>query len=214
MKTLVFATSNKGKFAWLERSLKIAGLFDTQAVMKKMDLVEIQSDNLEEISLYKAQQAYKALQQPVLVMDGGFYVHELNGFPGPFARYMFDQMGVHAIAKLAGTLGDKSCIFRNVVTYMDGPDSYRQFHDDTGSIYTLTDQVWPEDHPEQWSSMWRILVPSGLGYEKPLASLSEKDLHDYAEKRAQRDEDNSALNKLVQYLKERDVSKTGKKFGT
>lgn len=211
-KTLVFATSNKGKFAWLERSLKIAGLFDTTAVMKKMDLIEIQSESLEDISLYKAKQAYELLKQPVVVMDGGFYIHELNGFPGAYVRYMIDQMGVHAIAKLAGTLNDTSCMFKNVVTYMDGPDSYKQFYDDTGSIYSLSADVWPEDHPDQWSAMWRILVPTGMGYTKPLAALDEKSLQNYAEERSRRDEDNSALNKLVVYLKEQQTA--AKKFGT
>jgi non-canonical purine NTP pyrophosphatase (RdgB/HAM1 family) len=210
--TLIFATSNKGKFAWLERSLKIAGLFDTAAVMKKMDLVEIQSESLEEISLYKAQQAYALLKQPVLVMDGGFYIHELNGFPGPFVRYMIDMMGVHAIAKLAGTLTDASCLFKNVVTYMDENGNPTQFYDDTGNIYTLSSDVWPHDHPDQWSSMWRILIPTGMGYTKPLAALDEKSLQQYAEERARRDEDNSALNKLVEYLKDRQTS--AKKFGT
>ncbi len=213
MKTLIFATSNTGKFAWLERALRIAEMHDVQPIMKKMDLVEIQSDSIEAISLHKAEQAYALVKQPVLVLDGGFYIKELNGFPGPFLRYMIDQMGVHAIAKLAGTLTDTSCSFKNVVTYMDENGQPHQFTDDTGTIFTLTDQVWPHDHPQQWSAMWRILVPSGLGYHQPLASMDEKMLQDYALQRSKQDDDNSSLNKLAFFLRDQ-KNNTSKKFET
>lgn len=199
--TILFATSNKGKIAWLERSLKMAGLDDWRVEMKPMELVEIQSDSIAEISLHKARQAYEMVKQPVLVMDGGFSIHELNGFPGPFARYMFEQMGAQALGKLAGTLNDKSCSFDNVVTYMDGPESYEQFFDNTGSIFTLTPDIWPHDHPQQWSCAWRLLVPSGLGYTIPLAGFSDEELAEYSAKRAVSDEDNSSLNGFVTYLR-------------
>lgn len=198
--TITFATSNKGKVAWLERTLRSAGLNDWSVEMQKMDLVEIQSPDIAEISLYKARQAYEALQRPVLVMDGGFAIHALNGFPGPYIRHMIDQMGVENMAKMVGALDDRSCAFTTVATWMDGPESYRQFHDTTADIYTLTDQVWPHDHPAQWSAMWRILVPSGLGYTKPLAALSEAEMQEYAERRALRDADRSCLHDFVQYL--------------
>lgn len=200
IQTIVFATGNKGKFSWLQHEVAIAGLSDVTVEMAKMDLLELQSESLEEISLHKAKQAFEILKKPVLVMDGGFYIKELNGFPGPFARYMFDQMGPENIAKLASVLTDRSCYFKNVVTFIEGPDQYQQFVDTTGDIYALSPDVYPHDHPQQWASVWRVLVPAGLGYTQPLASFSDQELKDYAAKRAAR-ADHSSLNDFVKYLK-------------
>jgi non-canonical purine NTP pyrophosphatase (RdgB/HAM1 family) len=201
-KTITFATSNKGKAITLERALKVFHLHDWSVDVRSMDLLELQSSSLEEISLHKARQAFAAVKKPVIVMDGGFYINQLNGFPGPFARYMFDQMGVENIARMVSTFDDHSCYFKNVVTYIESEDDYQQFHDSTADIYTLTDKIWPTDHPEQWSAMWRILVPSGLGYAQPLASMNDAELQTYAEKRAQYDKGDSVLNKFAKYLSE------------
>lgn len=201
-KIVTFVTSNKGKAAWLDRAMKSAGISDWSAENHALDLTEIQSNDIAEISLHKARQAFALLKKPVLVMDGGCFITALNGFPGPFIRHMTDQMGVHNIAKLMGTLEDRRCQFKNVVTYMDAEDHYVQFHDTTGDVFTLSPEVWPEDHPQQWSSLWRILVPSGLGYTKPLASFDEKTLEEYAAIRAKK-EDSSSLNAFVAYLGQR-----------
>lgn len=211
--TIVFATGNTGKFIWLEKALAHAGMTDWTVEMAKLDLLEVQSDSLEEISLFKARQAYELLKKPVLVMDGGFYITALNGFPGPFARYMFDQMGPENIARLASTLEDKSCTFRNVATYIESPDTYQQFEDNTGNIYSLSDTAYPHDHPQQWSTSWRTIIPSGFGYTKTLASFSVEELDAYVAQRAQSEHDNSCLNKFVHYLMTRDTVNTPK-FGT
>lgn len=205
--TLTFVTSNKGKFAWLERALQLADITHIRAEMHALDLLEIQSENLAEISLYKARQAYALLQKPVIVQDSGFYIKQLNGFPGPFARYMFDQMGVDAIAKLAGTLTDKSCAFDNVLTYMNGPDSYQQFHDSTGDLFTLSHNVWPHDHPKQWASIWRILIPSGLGYTNPMASFKDAELDRYSIESRDYNPNSSAIDLFALSLKEQHALK-------
>lgn len=202
MPQLIFATSNKGKIAWLKRALAMAGMHDWQVDARNLDLTEIQSDDVAEISLFKARQAFEKLQQPVVVMDGGFSINGLNGFPGAYARSFIERIGIEKIGKIIATLDDKSCKFYNVATYCAGPDDYAQFHDDTGKIFTLTPDIWPHPHPEQWSDMWRALIPSGLGYTKPLAALSPDEMSTYAEQRTRADEDNSSLNKFVQYLRD------------
>jgi non-canonical purine NTP pyrophosphatase (RdgB/HAM1 family) len=200
---IIFATSNKGKADWLQRIINVAGL-DWKVDAQKMDLTEIQSEDIATISLFKARQAYESVKKPVLVMDGGLFINGLNGFPGPYIRFMIDIVGVHGIAKIVSTLDDKRCQWRNVATYIEGPDQYHQFLDDTGEIYSLTDQVWPHDNPAQWAPIWRILVPSGLGYTKPLSGFTDAELDAYALERSKRVDDNSCLNKAVEFLKTRE----------
>lgn len=198
--TIIFATSNKGKIGWLERALKIAHLTEWSVEGRKLDLFEIQSNDLAEISLSKAKQAYALLQKPVLVMDGGLYIDELNGFPGPFGSFMMEKMGVVKFANLISKFQNRACQFRNVVTFMDSPTSYQQFFDDSGDLFTLTDQIWPEAHPEQWSDLWRIIIASGIGYTRPLASFNTNELYDYTEKRAKNY--SSGLAAFVTYLQQ------------
>ncbi len=201
MTKLIFATSNNGKFLWLQRELQMAGLDHIQAEQKPMELTEIQSIDIAAISLFKAQQAYAQLQSPVIVHDGGFYIDGLNGFPAAYTRDMIDTIGVETIGRIISVLDNKNCQFRNVVTLMMGPDGYQQFFDTTGDIFTLTDNVWPHDHPKQWSALWRVLVPSKFGYIKTLAEFSDSELDDYVEKRRAIDSA-SALQDCVAYMKQ------------
>jgi non-canonical purine NTP pyrophosphatase (RdgB/HAM1 family) len=198
---IVFATSNKGKAEWLQRALRAAGLDQWQVEQQSLDLLEIQSPSIAEISMFKAKQAYEKLRKPVLVMDGGFYIKELNGFPGPYNAQFTKHLGIERIAKLVETFKDRSCYFENVATFMDAEGNAKQFFDNTGNLHTLSDQIWPEDHPKQWSPMWRILVPTGLGYTKPLASFDEAQLEEYMQKRVEMGMNSSALDAFVEYLK-------------
>lgn len=209
-RTITFATSSKGKVSWLERALATVGLHDVRVDMKSMELVEIQNWELAEISLNKARQAYEQTTSPVLVMDGGLYIEELNGFPGPFGSFMIEHMGVENMARMAQGMKNRTCAFRNVVTYMDGPDSYQQFNDTSGDLYTLATEAWPVDHPQQWSPIWRVMIPSGLGFNKPLAAFSQNDLHEYDQKLALLNENLSALTLFARSLAAVPI----KKFGT
>jgi non-canonical purine NTP pyrophosphatase (RdgB/HAM1 family) len=199
MLNIVFATSNAGKFSYMQRELDNLNLSnEVKLEQLKMDLTEIQSIDIGAISLFKAKQAYVELGKPVLVMDGGFYIDGLNGFPGAYTRDMVDTIPLETMVKIVSVLDVKTCHFKNVATIMFGPDDYQQFFDTTGDVFTLTDQIWPDDSPFQWSYLWRMLVPTQLGYTKPLASLSSEELDAYQLKRS--DAETSCLKMAAEYL--------------
>ena len=183
MSKIIFATSNMGRFLWLQHELELAGLHDVELEQRKLSLTEIQSMNLAEISLHKAQQAYELVQRPVLVMDGGFYIDGLNGFPAAYTHDMLETVGLENMAKIAGVLDDKRCSFRSVATFITGPDQYQQFFDTTGDVFTLTDKIWPTDHPKQWSALWRMVVPTKFGFDIPLAGLPDDKMTEFLEQR-------------------------------
>lgn len=61
MKTIYLVTGNSGKVASLQRKLE------------KYDIkFEIQSDDLEEVSMNKAMQAFEILKKPLVVDDSVF----------------------------------------------------------------------------------------------------------------------------------------------
>ena len=92
MQTIIFATSNSGKVATLERWCRVAGL-DADIAQSALDLIEPQADTAEEVAQVKARQAYEQLRQPVLVDDSSFHIAALNGFPGAYIKPMLQTVG-------------------------------------------------------------------------------------------------------------------------
>ncbi|MBM1154362.1 XTP/dITP diphosphatase [archaeon] len=115
-KSLIFVTGNPGK-AW-EVALLLRP-FGIGIIPKKLDLIEIQSDNLEEIVRHKAQQAAKILKQPLVVEDSGLFIRALKGFPGPFSSYVLRTIGCSGILKLMEGVHDRAAEFRAVVAFID-----------------------------------------------------------------------------------------------
>ena len=115
MKTY-FATSNKGKFTEAKELFEKAGL---ELKQYKVDLLEIQSDSLEEISKASARNAFKSLQKPLFVEDAGIFIKTLKGFPGPYSKYVFFTIGLEGILKLMDRVEERKAEFVSVVTYKD-----------------------------------------------------------------------------------------------
>ena len=85
------------------------------------DYVEVQSDDLSEIARRGALEAFEALagDDPVVVDDTGFYIHGLEGFPGPYAAFVDHTLGIERVWDLAADLEDRSASFRCAIGYAD-----------------------------------------------------------------------------------------------
>ena len=114
---LRFVTTNEDKVEEAREYLKFAEVeqFD-------YDYVEIQSDSLEDVVAYAAEDAFEAAggEDPVIVDDTGLFVDGLGGFPGPYAAYVEDTLGVERVWQLAEDLDDRSAHFECVIGYADG----------------------------------------------------------------------------------------------
>lgn len=97
MQTLVYVTGNSYKFEVAKKSLAAAGIKVTQ---KKLDTPEIQSTDVSEVAAYSASWAAKKLGQPVVVTDTGYYIEALNGFPGPFIKYVNQWLTAEDLIRL------------------------------------------------------------------------------------------------------------------
>ncbi len=84
-KTIIFITGNHYKFQVTKIALKNTKI---RLVQKKMDVTEIQDESVEKIAKFSASWAANILKKPVIVSDGGCYIKALNGFPGPFVKYI------------------------------------------------------------------------------------------------------------------------------
>ncbi|PSP56045.1 non-canonical purine NTP pyrophosphatase, RdgB/HAM1 family [Halobacteriales archaeon QS_1_67_19] len=131
--TVRFVTSNEGKVREAREYLAE----DVEQV--NYDYTEIQSDDLAEIAVAGAKEAFEATggDEPVVVDDAGLFVEALDGFPGPYSAYVEDTVGVERVWKLVEmesseasgsnqSTGDeprdpsRRARFRGVIAYYDG----------------------------------------------------------------------------------------------
>lgn len=113
MNNVTFITGNQNKADYLERYLG----FPVDHV--KLDLDEIQSLDLKEITEHKVRQAYDRIKGPVIVEDVSLEFSALGRLPGPFIKHFLDELSLETICSL---LEGKSrqAIARCVFGYYDG----------------------------------------------------------------------------------------------
>ncbi len=82
---ITFVTGNSYKFQVAKEVLKDSGI---TLIQQKIETPEIQSKDVVEIATYSAKYAANKLNKPVALTDAGYYIEALNGFPGPFIKFI------------------------------------------------------------------------------------------------------------------------------
>lgn len=83
--------------------------------------LEIQSSSVEEIALTAARYAYAQLKRPVAVDDTALEIRALNGFPGPYASYVYETIGLAGILRLLEGSRDRRACFKTAVALIIPP---------------------------------------------------------------------------------------------
>jgi len=81
-----FATGNINKF---NEARSILGQYGIAVGMLRLKGDEIQSDSLKEIAETSVKNAYSRCGLPIFVEDAGLFLDALEGFPGPYAAYVY-----------------------------------------------------------------------------------------------------------------------------
>ena len=115
---LIYATTNKHKLAGAKQALAGTDINLIAPDKTLPDVPEIQSDDQEAVSVDKALKYYKLLKHPLVVMDSGLFIDELNGFPGVYTKYALDTIGIDRIVQLLG--GGTRAYTQRTITYFDG----------------------------------------------------------------------------------------------
>ena len=85
-------------------------------------LIEIQTQNIDELVYHKCQQAYDSLKCPVLVEDSGLLFNAWDGLPGPFIKWFECTVGCEGMLKMLQTFEDRSAIAVSCFAIFDGID--------------------------------------------------------------------------------------------
>ena len=115
MTEFFFATGNDHKIEEAKAAVSQFGIG-----IKKMDefrKVEIQHPDLSEIASSALAVIVSQTDKPVFVEDSGLFVHQLNGFPGPYSSFTFETLGIDGILKLLEDSKSRKAEFRSAVAF-------------------------------------------------------------------------------------------------
>ncbi|MGA2913889.1 MAG: RdgB/HAM1 family non-canonical purine NTP pyrophosphatase [Methanoregula sp.] len=96
-----------------------------------LDIPELRSEDVSEISRQKAQYAFDRLLTPLIVDDTTFSIDALKGFPGPYAAYVLHTIGNAGILKIMKDVEDRTAHFTTAIAFADN-DGIRVF---SGTIH-------------------------------------------------------------------------------
>ena len=189
---IYYATTRHTKVLSLRREIGDI----TKIVQVPIDFPEPRSSNVKEISKSKIIYAYNQIKRPVVVLDAGFYIDSLNGFPRTFVNFALETIGIEGILKLVEGK-DKSCEFRQCLAYLDSYLSKPKYF--VSSVPgTLSNKPRGEMQDHLWSELSTIFVPEGI--QKTLAEMSYKEYVDWHKKPSIRPSSKLFSEWLLKYL--------------
>lgn len=113
--SLYFATSNATKVIELQHKCTSHVLH-----LANIDVAELKHDDIVEIAKDKAKKSYELLKRPVIVTDGGIFIHALKGFPGPNSKQAATLLGPKKLLALLEHETDRTASRRNCMVLYDG----------------------------------------------------------------------------------------------
>jgi XTP/dITP diphosphohydrolase len=110
-----FATGNDHK---IEEARAALAQFNIEVrKLEGFQKLEIQHPDLGEIASSALAIIISRTDKPVIVEDSGLFLHQLNGFPGPYSSYVFETLGVEGILKLLEDAKTRKGEFRSSVAF-------------------------------------------------------------------------------------------------
>ncbi|CAE7233856.1 unnamed protein product [Symbiodinium sp. CCMP2456] len=196
--SLRFVTTNRGKVDFLRVVLESAAADSIlQSVeMCDVELPELQADSVAKICAAKTEAAFRLLGGNVVVQDSGFVIEALNGFPGPYTKYVLSTIGVDGLLKLMDGQLNRRCGFAACVGFADARGKVHIFEEPTQYFGNLRASRASTDKSEgnvvgrAWGhesgQLFEVFIPDdavdgtdGL----TLAEMSEKQLTMYRQHR-------------------------------
>ncbi len=109
-----FATNNVHKF---NEARQVLAKYDIATGMLRTKSLEIQSNSLEEIAKTSVIDAFEKCHLPIIVEDAGLFVETLNGFPGPYAAYVYKTVGNKGLLQIMKEAENRNARFESAIAY-------------------------------------------------------------------------------------------------
>lgn len=184
MKTIVFITGNQYKFQTAQKALEGTGI---TVIQQKLETPEIQSTEVEEVAAYSAKWAADHLQQPVVVSDAGYYIEALNGFPGPFVKYINKWFTSADLVTLMRGRSTRTVVAKDCLAYGEPGKEPVIF------LGTAKGTMAEQPGASGSSAMDEVFIPEG--FTKPHSEIPREEMVEYWSKNLQ------VWQKFTEYLK-------------
>lgn len=145
---MIFVSHNRHKYE------EIAEMFSERNLdltWRNIEYEEIQAATTEEVSNRSCQVLAEQINEDFFLEDTGLYIEALNGFPGPYASYVVDKIGLDGILRLVDGKR-RNAYFLTVISLNEG-GNIRQF---TG---TVNGTISPEARGEHGFGYDPIFIP-------------------------------------------------------
>jgi len=157
--TIVFVTGNARKVGEARLACDAYGI---EIEQKALDIKEIQSNKPQEISEHKAREAFEVIEKPLVVTDTFFHIPALNGFPGPYMKYVAEWFTPQDFIHLMADKKDKRIMFSENITYVDKNET---------KFFS--------------KEFWGVIVDTPRGKGNSIEDVAEFEGHTLGERRAQ-----------------------------
>lgn len=160
---IYYITENKRK---IERARKICENTSIEIEQIQIETPEIQAVDSGEIAQYSARFAGEKLGKPVIKLDVSFHINALNGFPGPFVKYINQWLGPEHVIKMLEGIKDRSSHWT---------DSLAFYNKGELKVFTAHEKgtIANEAKGENGWGMDKIFIPKGQTRTK--AELSDEE---------------------------------------
>ncbi len=168
MTTLLFLTGNRFKFEVAQRALLGTPILLEQ---NRLAVPEIQSNSVQEIAEFSAQWASSQIDQPFFVTDSGFYIDALNGFPGPFIKFINQWFSTEDLLRLMHDKVYRRMTIHDCLVYVQPGQAMKTFN---GSFQG---SLAREPGPRTGTPIERLFIPNG--FHTPISEFSHDEQVEY-----------------------------------
>ncbi|MDD4352887.1 MAG: non-canonical purine NTP pyrophosphatase [Candidatus Nanoarchaeia archaeon] len=163
---LSFITTNTYK---LNEAKSIFQPIGIEIVGENIKLIEPNDLSQEEITIFKAKQAFEKIKKPLIVDDTNIYFSDYDDFPGIYTKKIIQSVGIEGIKKL---LIDKSknAYFKTIIVYIDSK-GHKIYEGICKGALKLNTEIKIKDQTAQFSSFF---IPEG--HSKTMSEFSDEDL--------------------------------------
>ena len=165
IRAVYLITKNPVKLSNAKNVLKNYGIEVRQV---EMDVPELQSSDVTQVAEYSARHAGNNINQLVVKLDVAFEIRALNGFPGPFVKYVNRWLSPEKILQLMENENDRYAKFVDCVALYE-PDTQqcRSFISQTGG------RIADEIRGQYGWGIDKLFIPDGCS--QTLASYSDSE---------------------------------------
>lgn len=161
---VTFITGNPKKVQSAQSALD---KFEIKVLQEKIDTPEIQDKDIRKVAEYSVKYAAEKLKKSVIKVDVGFEIEALNGFPGPFSRFINEWLSPKKILQLMEGESNRKAKFIDVVAYCRSGEEPKSFAVETKGVLSKNssgENGWGID---------KIFVTDG--YQVTLATLPDEE---------------------------------------